>query len=192
MTIVNSKSSIVNCQSVLFLDPSSTVVGWAVMSSATQLIEAGRITPAGRADPYIKRCDDMAVDLSGLLNEHRPATVVIEIPTGKVHRRKRPYTQGMGLSVYGFGVGVTWLTCRRWADAAANMVCDQRSGHLRRRRVVTIFENDWTRGVPKRDRQLAIALMFDAYKVPADPGGDVADAIGLGLWWFRRFNLEGK
>jgi len=163
-------------QSVLSLDPSSTVIGWAIMASAARLTAGGLITPESRSAPYAQRLDDMLADLQQLLDEQEPATILIEVPTGKVHRRKRPFMRGMGLSVYGFGVGAVWGECRRWsADRPA--------------KVVTVFENDWTRGVPKRDRQLAIAAMFDRYWVGDDPGADLADAIGLGVWWFRRENL---
>jgi len=172
----NRKSSIVNRQSVLSLDPSSTAVGWAVMASATAIVEGGLITPERQAAPYIERVFDIVTDLDLLLDSFEPATILIEIPTGKVHRRKRPYTHGMGLSVYGFGVGAVWLQCHQW--------CRRRPSQI-----IPIFANDWTRGVAKRDRQIAIASMFDHYRIADDPGGDAADAIGMAVWWFRQRNL---
>ena len=174
MTIINSKSSIVNRHSVLSLDPSSTVVGWSVMASATRLIGAGLITPAIHSEPSYGRICGMRHDLRDLLDEQQPATILIEWTRGKVG--KRHHGRGAGLAVYGCGVGAMATECEHWSETHPAAV-------------VPIYENDWTRGVPKRDRQLAIASMFDQYRVGDDPGGDMADAIGLGVWWFRQRNL---
>jgi hypothetical protein len=43
--------------------------------------------------------------------------------------------------------------------------------------------------VPKEDRIAAVAQWFRAYHIKDDPGGDVADAIGLSLWWIRELAI---
>lgn len=60
------------------------------------------------------------------------------------------------------------------------------------KRVLPVLENDWTAGVSKVVRQYRVAAMFPEYRerMRADGGGDIADAIGLGLWWFRKKHLE--
>lgn len=164
-------------QIIVSLDPSSTIVGFAAMSSDSQLIKAGVIEPDHRSDPSYDRIRSMRRDLRGLLDTVKPGTILVEWTKGKVGRR-RHRGLGAGLAVYGCGVGAIATEAEHWIelnDPAAE--------------VIAILENDWTRGVPKEQRQLAIAQMFSEYRTGQDPGGDIADAIGLAVWWLKEKRL---
>jgi len=160
---------------LLGLDPSSTVIGYAVMASGGSLVEAGLITPARPSDPSFERVIAMGDDLLSLLDRWRPAVILIEWTKGKVGRRHGGF--GAGLAVYGCGVGSAAAFAVLWSRRRP---CE----------VVPVLENTWTRGVPKAERQRGIAAEYPAYaaQMADDPGGDVSDAIGLCDWW-RRENL---
>jgi hypothetical protein len=159
---------------VIALDPSSRICGYAVLSRRRALVDAGSITPAARGDASWDRIHGMCDDLVTLLDLHEPGTILIEWTKGKVNK-KRHGGLGAGLAVYGCGVGAIARECVRWARTRTGVV------------VVPIFENDWTRGQPKHDRQLAIAAAYPDYAphLAADDGGDIADAIGLADWWLK-------
>lgn len=173
----DNQSSIVNrhSQTIVSLDPSSTVVGFAVMGFDKRLIEAGPITPAAPSAGSYERIVSLRGQLRTVLESVGPATILIEWTTGKVG--KRHYGNGAGLAVYGCGVGAIATECEHYGESRGD--CE----------VVPVLENDWTRGVPKRDRQYAVATEYRAYLIADDPGGDVADAIGLALWWLKRKSL---
>lgn len=86
---------------------------------------------------------------------------------------RRHHGRGAGLAVYGCGVGAIATEAEHWAEANDAAV-------------EAILENDWTRGVPKNTRQIAIANLYQEYRIGNDPGGDIADAIGMAVWWLRR------
>jgi hypothetical protein len=157
---------------VLSLDPSSKAVGWAVMTGPACVLQGGIITPPNNAAPARERIYRMAQELRGLLREIRPGRILIEWPSGHVGT-KRHRGGGAGLSVYGCGVGYIVATADAYCefDAIAE--------------VVTITETDWTRGVRKPERQAAVISLLPQYDASLDPGGDLADAIGLAVWWFR-------
>ncbi len=159
---------------IVALDPSSTIVGYAAMTPYGILIEAGLITPADQSAGSYDRINSLCLQVRRLLGQIRPAYCLIEWTKGKVG--KRHHGLGAGLAVYGCGVGAVAATCRQWAEGQGAQV------HA-------IIENDWTRGVPKRVRQLAIASEYTAYRIGQDPGGDAADAIGLACWWIRNNQL---
>jgi hypothetical protein len=58
--------------------------------------------------------------------------------------------------------------------------------------VVPVNE-DWTGGVTKEKRARLIAMEFPRYAAAMglDSGGDVADAIGIALWWMGQQKLKG-
>ncbi len=155
---------------IIALDPSSTCTGYAVMESAETLVSAGLLRPRS-SDEAIERITSMACDLRELITECRPRKVVIEVTSGKVAGRHRQRSQGAGLGVYGTAVGAMY---------AVSLI---EMGWLRSR-VVPIHENTWTHGVPKAQRQRHCAAAFPAYSMADDPGADVADAIGLGCWYY--------
>lgn len=81
----------------------------------------------------------------------------------------------------GAAVGALWQTVAVWAEWQEN---DGRAVQ-----VECINENLWTRGVPKEERAAWVRQCFDEYSPETDPGGDIADAIGLGLWWLKERTL---
>ena len=157
---------------VLALDPSSTAVGYAVLAGSRVLVDAGRLLPARARDEANARIRAMGADLRRLLAEHADvAAVVVEDTSGKVGRHRHG-GGGAGLAVYGKALGYLWAVVE---------VATGRSPEL-------VLENVWTRGVSKAQRQQIVTYEFPTYPADRDPGGDVADAIGLARWWL----IEGQ
>lgn len=161
-----------NKSKILSLDPSSAVVGYAVMTPGRELIQAGAITPARKSAGSFERIASMENDVLSVLVKEQPHTILIEWTKGKVG--KRHHGLGAGLAVYGCGVGWIGCLCQQWVNRK-NVRCQ----------LIPILENEWTRGVPKKDRQLAVAQIYPQYDPADDPGADVADAIGMADWWLR-------
>jgi hypothetical protein len=160
---------------IVALDPSSVVIGWAVLRPPEELCEAGLIQPAKHSQSPIDRIRSMLADLRELLGTIQgpevPIDIVIEVTSGKVNAHRHG-GRGAGLAVYGMAVGAAWQVCEDWAAA-------------HQARVHAIPENQWARRVPKWKRSAAIASLFPRYDPAADPGGDMADAIGLACWFLR-------
>lgn len=158
---------------VLGLDPSSTVIGYGVLSHDLRLVQAGPIKPACSGDGSFDRIVSMCIDLDTLFGQVQPSVILVEWTKGKVGKRHKGL--GAGLAVYGCGVGAAGLAAWRWARDHPDC------------RVHAILENDWTGGVPKRDRQLAIAGAYPEYAawLAKDAGGDISDGIGLADWWIK-------
>jgi Holliday junction resolvasome RuvABC endonuclease subunit len=155
---------------LLALDPSSTRTGYAVF--AGELVDAGLLTPRPRKLDFVPRIHQMAADVRGLIEQYLPEKIVIEITSGHVGHRHKGH--GAGLSVYGMAVGYL-------------LAVVEASG----RSVSAIEENVWTRGVPKTKRTAMIAAMYRRQYNPAnDPGGDVADAIGLGRFFLAERKVK--
>jgi hypothetical protein len=156
---------------ILGLDPSSTCIGYGALSGSGSLIEAGVIRPPSISAPSFERILAMHDDLVTLLDHLRPGIVLVEWTKGKVGKRHGGL--GAGLAVYGCGVGAVGITARQWASGHSGV------------QVHAVLENTWTRGVPKRERQLAIATEYPSYAefLHEDIGGDIADGIGLAAWW---------
>ncbi len=163
-------------KTILALDPSSTRTGYAVLTEQETLREAGFLTPGKRTDPAAVRIAAMVEDLMGLLGAIKPDAVVIEWTTGKVGRR-RHHGGGAGLAVYGVALGALWQAACFYTKSSGG-------------RVELVAENDWTDGRPKAERTAAIARLYPQYQAERDPGGDMADAIGLGGWWIRRHRFK--
>lgn len=163
---------------ILSLDPSSTICGYAALRTDGSLVEAAAILPAARADPSFERVVSMGEELARVLKRLKPDVVLIEWTKGKVNVGRHTGL-GAGLAVYGCGVG--WLGAVVWHWAVGRTQCH----------VEAVLENDWTRGIPKEQRQLAVTAAYPEYAVHLadDPGGDIADAIGLGGWWIRERQL---
>ena len=161
---------------VLALDPSSTIVGYAALRRNASLIEAGVITPPSRAEVSYDRVMSMCDDLEQLLERIQPSVVLVEWTRGKVGQRRHGGL-GAGLAVYGTGVGAIGRTAALYARGRPD--CE----------VVYVLENDWTRGVPKDARQAALRSLVPEYAAVDDPGGDIADAIGLARWWLLEQQL---
>jgi hypothetical protein len=162
------------------------------MAPGEKLIEAGLLLPHRVRDEAGDRLAAMKEDLIALLNEYQPAAIVIEWTSGKVIG-SRHAGGGAGLPIYGVAVGTLWQVCEYWAQArtAAGHPC----------RVVRIAENEWTQGRPKLRRRIGgqpalsrvdlIQHRFPRYVPEKDPGGDVADAIGLNVYYQRKQKVLG-
>ena len=161
---------------LLAIDPSSRVTGYAVMRAADCLVEAGVLKQDAKL-PVLARIDEMVAAVEALIDEHVVTHVVIEVTSGKTAGRLRKNVQG--LAVYGMAIGEIRRTVITMIGA---------------QNVTAIPENEWTKGVPKRERMRLVAMAFSQYKPADDPGGDIADAIWLAMYWFgqrRRAELVG-
>lgn len=162
---------------VVSIDPSSTCTGYAVFCLNTgELVEAGRIKPK-TSDETTKRVKSITDDIAELLLKHRPTEIIIEYVSQHVNVNRHK-GKGAGLAVYGFAVGAIWETAMEWWY--------QFPGILQPR---LITPERWTKGVPKQRRMDTIELRYPKYDRKKDRGGDVADAIGLGLWWLAERKL---
>jgi hypothetical protein len=102
--------------------------------------------------------------------------VVMEVASGKIAARTAA-SCGAGLAIYGELVGSL-----RYAMIARYGV-----------EVVRITERQWTGNRPKEMRAREIDWTFPQYRLDRDHGYNIADAIGLGLWYMteRRLSTEG-
>lgn len=153
---------------LITVDPSSTRTGYALWNRG-ELAEAGYIGPDRVADAPLARIDAIGRELNAIVKTARPTVAVVEVPAGGPGSASR---KGAKTSLITYGLAVGYLL-RLLLDAGID-------------RVVPIAETEWTKGRPKRQRQLAIAATFPDYSTENDRKADAADAIGLGLWWVRR------
>ena len=150
---------------ILSFDPGSKVMGYALMSSARDLIECGLLKPERTRDDANARIETMVAEAVRVVIAARPDRIVIEDTSGKVGARHRG--NGAGLAVHGKAVG--WLVGKLATTGIP---------------LSLVSENEWTRGVQKARRQQIVAQEFRGYDPAADGGGDAADAIGLARHWF--------
>ena len=164
-------------QLIVGLDPSSVCCGCGVLTERGALVTGLLLLPRHRTSPTSDRVIDLADEVEVWLDRLEPAVILVEWTTGKVGARHKG--KGAGLAVYGAGVGAILDRCHCWCRGARAII------HA-------ICENEWTRGVPKRERQLAIAALYPEYAamIAEDPGGDVADGIGLADWWLREQSVR--
>lgn len=155
------------------IDPSTTSTGWAVLTAGGRLLQAGIVTGSKQTDPAELRIAVICRDLGTLFDGWQPGTILIEWPSPHVGRRRHKGL-GAGLAVYGAAAGALWWASLRWAEQQEPGVS-----------VNAVSVDLWTRGVPKEDRLAAVAQQFPEYRGEADPGGDIGDAIGLGVWWIQ-------
>lgn len=151
------------------------------MTSARDVVEAGYIRPRRRADELLRRIDEMVEGVVELLGRFTPTDVVLEVPSG---RPGAGYYAGAKarLALYGMAVGEIRRACLS-AGARANV-----KGTTRVPRLSCPTERDWTRGRSKPRRRKIAASSFPGYYRAArsDSGGDVADALLLGAWWYEQ------
>lgn len=168
---------------MMSIDPASHVTGWAMWTvahnfTAYTVTHAGYVGREGRKKtPMADRVRLMIDELNDLPLLVAMNMIIIEVPDGKVHGRIRDQSPA-GLSVYGFAAGGIW--------AAMELLARDPS------RVITVGQNQWTRGQPKKKRQAAIAAEFPQYaqQMGIDKGADIADAIGVGLWWINETFMQ--
>lgn len=169
---------------ILALDPSTTRTGYAVMSAADKIVDAGYLAPRRTRDDVEARIDAMVDGLAELCEEHWPRSIIIEVPSGRPGAGSKAGAQGR-LAIYGMAVGELRRAAKELVDWHARAPRGEPG-------VVSVNEREWTRGRTKVQRQALIAQQFKAYAqhVARDRGGDVADAIGIGQWWFTRGRLR--
>lgn len=162
---------------VFSLDPSSTRTGWSIMQAPEQLVRFGLLLPDNPRAASEVRISNMCSGLWDLLNYWQPKTILLEYGSGKVNPR-RHHGGGSGLQIHGISIGAIWREILAWLRY-------QPPEDQIRTKVHPIRENQWARSVRKEDRAVAIAAMFPEYNQADDPGLDVADAIGLAVWFLR-------
>jgi Holliday junction resolvasome RuvABC endonuclease subunit len=154
-----------NCEFIA-IDPSSSRSGWAAFGLDRKPLEIGLLKPKPRAG-WLERVQQQENQLVEVLYRLQPAYAVIEIPQGKVHNRHRG--GGAGLSVYGFAAG--YLT------AAVGKYCPQ-----------ILVKDSWIGRESKDRRKHRLCLEFPEFSrflIDHDSGGDMSDALGLGLFHLR-------
>jgi len=166
-----------NDKLILSIDPGSLRTGWALMRKPEQLVKAGLLLPDKQAAPSELRIDAMCRGLWTLLNYWQPKTILIEWTSGKVGKRHGS-GGGAGLAVHGAATGALYRECVAWLRW-------QPPQNQLETKVQVVRENVWTRGVPKKERAAAVAATFREYKPEQDPGGDIADAIGISIFYMR-------
>jgi hypothetical protein len=173
MTATDRERHMANNDIILGLDPSSTCVGYGVLKLSRNFVEAGILLPEHRSAGSFERDMDLADEVGRLLERLAPSVVLVEWTKGKVGQRHGGL--GAGLAVYGTGVGAVGRQVWLWARGRPNVSIE------------AVLENDWTRGVAKPTRQLGLAALYPEYatSLADDPGGDIADGLGLADWWLR-------
>jgi len=161
---------------ILGLDPSSTVCGFAVKDDL-RLVEAGLLIPDKNQQSFF-RIRQMRLDLIILLEKFRPGIVLVEWTKGKVNISRHKGC-GAGLAVYGAGMSGIATQADIWCQENNSMI-------------IPILENVWTRGVVKRARQAAVTSQYREYQTGKDPGGDIADAIGIIDYWQKENLITGN
>jgi Holliday junction resolvasome RuvABC endonuclease subunit len=161
---------------VLAIDPASHTTGYAVADvrdqGTPQLIDAGVLKPAqpNVRGPVFDRVRDMAGDVVGLVNEYKPQLAVVEIPAGKVHAGRHG-GRGAGLATYGLAAGYLLAVVERSVT-----------------HVAAVTDLEWTEGKSKAWRATAVELVYPSrIQTENDPHYDAVDAVGLVLWWQRRY-----
>jgi len=162
---------------IFSLDPGSKKTGWALMRPPEQLVKAGLLLPDKQTAPSEFRIDAMCRSLWTLLNYWQPKTIIIEWTSGKVGK-KRHHGGGAGLAVHGAATGALYRECVAWLRW-------QPPQNQLETTISLIKENEWCRSVSKRDRAAAVAATFREYKPEQDSGGDIADAIGISIFYMR-------
>jgi Holliday junction resolvasome RuvABC endonuclease subunit len=148
---------------ILSLDPSSTACGWAVLDDDRTIVDLGVIKPGGHR-PLWSRVGRMCDAVGELMARIEPDEVLVEVTSGMTYKARR----ASSLATLGMAQGAVW--------------CAVKAGG-REPHVVT--EVEWTQRRKKQDRQRELGIWCDAYRAvqKRDKGGDIADAVGLGLWW---------
>jgi len=166
---------------ILALDPSSSITGYAILNGET-IVEAGRIRGKSKAAP-IARVLAMRGELIEILHEHDPKAVVIELPLEKQYTRHPERKSGM--AVWAGAAWALWAFAYEWAfeKASTNDAYRTELGTAPANPLLYPVPNTWTAGSTKDERKLKVSLLWPPYKTARDEGGDIADAICLGLWW---------
>lgn len=166
---------------LLSLDPSTTCIGYAVFDGRT-LAECGKLTPERRDASPLGRVLSLRRQLLEMLPDVSPDTIIVEAMIEKQFTRQ--FGRITALPLCGWAMGVTYGTCLGYsASVKDSHPCT----------VAVVGNQQWVRGKSKDDRICATAVQFPAmYNHSADPGGDIADAIEMGLWWMTAVDRQEK
>jgi len=152
---------------VIGIDPSSHCTGVCVAEVSdecriTDLVHLESISPPSRQSA-IKRIGAMQRDLAVAMQDHGPADVVVIETPGP---RQQPRAAVYGMAV-GACLAIAWQFGIRAVEAPAGV---------------------WTKRRKKFERAAIVAQQFPQYAEIAhtDPGGDIADAIGVVVWYVER------
>ena len=148
-------------EKLLAFDPSSSCTGWALGlrdERDLQVCQADMLKPPGRVRGWHK-VRWMAGAARTVIAQCKPDQIIIEVPSGKIHRGMK----GSGLSIYGAAVGAIDSECTRAAFT------------------VPVTPLDWARHFPKARRPVKAVMLWPGYAAIAskDRGKDIADAVCL-------------
>lgn len=153
---------------LLSLDPSSSIVGYAITTGPAEVVEAGRITPDKASAKWPQRVESLERQVIELIQDTQPDLVLIEAPSGKVHRAIAKKSKGAGQSIYGAAFGSIWTVARQAMPE----------------RVQIVSANEWTRQQTKGNRAEELSRIMPGIDLKQDTGLDAADAIELAVWWW--------
>ena len=157
---------------LLSLDPGLLITGYAVLldrgTMDVDLLAQGTLAPK-KVGTVPDRIEFLCQELEALLNLHTPNVILIEWDSGHINTNRHK-GGGAGLATHGAATASLWREALYWTRARKGVA------------VVTVPENEWTRGVPKEARAIAMAQMFPGYDWTVDSGYNAADAIGLAVW----------
>ena len=137
---------------VLGIDPSSTRTGYAVLASDGRIHAVGVL--AGRsADDALARIRAVSDDIRGVIEEHTPDVIVLEVPSGKVGRRHGG--GGAGLPVYGMAVGYILAVVEQAVELHRDVT------------VETVQENRWSASIRKIQRTAVLCSEFPDFAAVA-------------------------
>ncbi len=160
---------------LISIDPSITCTGVAEFDDG-EPVAAHRIVPSDSLGT-IAKIDWTIAQIELIVPRFSICDFVIEITSGKTSSRHKG--GGAGLGTYGMAVG----------HIARHLILTQHEG-----RVTQVYENDWTRGRGSKDKRIAhlkyTCPLYARQYAHMDPGGDIADAIGLGEWHMMNTRLE--
>lgn len=152
---------------VIGLDASSTLTGFAASAGPGRIVEHGVFRPNRTRDEAFDRAIAMAMDAVELVRLHVPEVIVVETPSLRAPRHGRGR---QGQANYGLAVGVMLGTL--WA-------------HVERRKLVLVRADVWTRGSSKELRAEMLLMTIPGLSFEGDTGLDAADAVGLTEWWWE-------
>jgi hypothetical protein len=164
-------------RTVLALDVSSSVTGWAIVGGSGKVEAFGRIAFSFRDS--LERIDQTVRSLEVILDPRKSPTLGRVVMEWQSHKHAARLLNAQGLAVLG---------------QAQGHVRQFLKGHFEAEQIETVSERDWNRSTNKQARGRLVYYVHEAYRKYAgewpaadegpenDPKLDVADAIGLGLW----------
>jgi len=161
---------------IFSLDPGSVKCGWCVMTHEKELVAGGHLLPKKLKASNDVRINDMCGDLRVLLDEWMPGVILIEWASGHVGR-KRHRGAGAYLSIYGAAVGSLWKEIIHWKKSLPE--------EQRLEVKIVLIDERWTGGIDKFSRAKVISATFPRYKIEKDKGMDLADSIGMSIWYLK-------